>query len=356
MINIKINSNLISPYHSVYFIADIAANHDGDLERAKDLIYLAKEAGADAAKFQHFKAEEIVSDYGFSRLGKQKAHQASWDKSVFEVYKAAECDRRWTEELVATCNKANIEFMTTPYDFEAIDFFEPYLSAYKVGSGDITWIEALEKIASKKKPLLLATGASSMEDVERAINAITPINSQIVLMQCNTNYTGLPENFKYINLNVLKTYAQKWPDILLGLSDHSSGHTTVLGAIALGACVIEKHFTDNNSRTGPDHAFSMNPSAWKAMVDAANELILALGDGVKRIEANEEETAILQRRCIRMAKEKCAGESLTKADLSFLRPAPENSLAPYQYRSLLSKPLNRNMEKGEHLTATSIQE
>ena len=182
MINIKINSNSISPSHPTYFIADIAANHDGDLERAKDLIYLAKEAGANAAKFQHFEAEKIVSDYGFTRLGKQKSHQANWDKSVFEVYKAAECDRRWTEELVTTCHKANIEFMTTPYDFEAIDFFAPYLAAYKVGSGDITWIEALEKIASKRKPLLLATGASSMEDVERAINAIMPINPKIILM------------------------------------------------------------------------------------------------------------------------------------------------------------------------------
>lgn len=352
--NIKINERIISPSHPIYFIADIASNHDGDLARAKDLIYLAKEAGANAAKFQHFQAEKIVSDYGFSKLGKQKSHHASWNRSVFEVYKAAECDRRWTEELVATCYKADIDFMTTPYDLEAIDTFEPYTVAYKVGSGDITWIEALEKIASKQKPILLATGASNMEDVERAIEAINLINSKIILMQCNTNYTNSVENFKYINLNVLKTYAQKWPDILLGLSDHTTGHSTVLGAIALGACIIEKHFTDDNARPGPDHTFSMNPSTWKSMVNASNELRLALGDGVKRIEANEQETAILQRRSIRLAKEKFAGDILTKADLSFLRPAPEDSLPPYQYKSLLSKPLSCNMEEGEHLTAECI--
>lgn len=351
---ITINHTKISPHHPTYFIADIASNHDGDLQRAKDLIYMAKEAGADAAKFQHFIVEKIVSAYGFNSLGAQKSHQENWNASVFEVYKRAECDRNWTEELLATCRNVGIEFMTSPYDFEAIETLAPYVNAYKIGSGDITWLEALEKIASLQKPVLLATGAASMEDVERAVQAITALNSHVVLMQCNTNYTGSVENFNYINLNVLKTYAQKWPGIVLGLSDHTPGHSTVLGAIALGACAIEKHFTDDNSRIGPDHAFSMDPQAWKLMVKSANEVRLALGDGIKKVEDNEKETVILQRRCIRITTKKGVGDKITKEDMAFLRPAPENAFPPYEFTSLVSKQLIKDLEEGEHLTKDCI--
>jgi sialic acid synthase SpsE len=242
-----------------YFIADIAANHDGDLERAKDLIYLAADAGADAAKFQHFKAETIVSDFGFKTMRGHQSHQSKWKKSVFEVYKEAGVNLDWTAKLKETCDIAGIPFFTTPYALDIVDVINEFVPAYKIGSGDITWLEMIEKVASNQKPYILATGASSADDVHRAVKFALSINPMLALMQCNTNYTASLENFKYIQLNVLKTYRIMYPEIVLGLSDHTPGHATVLGAVALGARMVEKHFTDDKSRTGPDHEFSMDP-------------------------------------------------------------------------------------------------
>ncbi len=209
-------------------MADSAATHDGDLHRAKALIHIAKEAGADAAKFQNFKAEKIVSDYGFRNMGGQQSHQAKWKKSVFEVYQDASVPDRWSAELKETCDKEGIAYFSAPYDFESIDWQDAYMSVYKIGSGDIDWLESLERIALKGKPVLLATGAADMGEVQRAVRTILSINPKLVLMQCNTNYTASLENFSYINLRVLQTYAAIWPELVLGLSDHTPGHATVL--------------------------------------------------------------------------------------------------------------------------------
>ena len=262
----RINKKNIGLNEPTYFIADIAANHDGDLQRAKDLIYLAAEAGANAAKFQQFKAETIVSNEGFKNLGNNIAHQSSWKKSVFEIYKDASINLDWTEILKETCDEANIDFFTSPYSLELVDYVDNYVPAYKIGSGDITWIEIIKKIASKNKPYILATGASNFDEVKNSVNEAISINPNMAILQCNTNYTGDIENFNYINLNVINTYRKIFPNLVLGLSDHTPGHTTVLGAITLGARIIEKHFTDNNSRNGPDHLFSMNPKSWKEMI------------------------------------------------------------------------------------------
>ncbi|MEX3959341.1 N-acetylneuraminate synthase family protein [Trinickia sp. EG282A] len=338
-----------------YFVADIASNHDGDLERAKALIWLAKQAGADAVKFQHFKAEKIVSDVGFRSLGGQASHQAAWNKPVFDIFRENECNREWNGELVATAAAAGIAFMTTPYDVEAVEQLDPHLPAYKIGSGDITWTEFIEYVASRGKPVFVATGASDMGDVERAVGAVLKRNRQLVLMQCNTNYTGSLDNFRYINLRVLQSYATKYPGMILGLSDHSPGHATVLGAIALGARVIEKHFTDDCSRVGPDHGFSMNPTTWREMVDRSRELEASLGDGIKRIEANERETAVLQQRCLRLLRDAAAGEVLSERDLEVLRPAPLGALKPYETGSAIGARLAVSRKRGEALMLSDLE-
>lgn len=346
---ISINSN-------AYFIADIAANHDGDLNRAKNLIWLAKEAGADAVKFQHFKAEKIVSDFGFNQLGSSLSHQKDWGKSVFDTYLQYECKRDWNEELALTAESAGIDFMTTPYDYEAIQELDRYIPAYKIGSGDITWIDFVEEVAQKGKPVILATGASEISDVERAVEAILKHNKQLVLLQCNTNYTASLENFGYVNLNVLKQYAIRFPQLILGLSDHTSGHATVLGAIAMNAKVIEKHFTDDNSRIGPDHKFSMNPITWKEMMDRSRELEAALGNGLKKIEENEKETMIVQRRCLRLTKELKEGHQISENDLESLRPAPPGSLEPYRKNGVIGKVLKVNKKKGDFLSLIDVED
>lgn len=345
----KLGTKIIGLKHPTYFIADIAANHDGDLERAKDLIYLAAESGANAAKFQHFKAETIVSDGGFKDLGSQKSHQAKWGKSVVEVYKDASLNPDWTSILKETCEKAGIDFFTSPYSFELVDAVDPYVPAYKIGSGDITWLEIIEYIAQKGKPVFIASGASTADDVERAMKMILKHNPEVVLMQCNTNYTGNLENMKYINLNVLKTFSIMYPDVILGLSDHTPQHATVLGAIALGARVIEKHFTDNTNRVGPDHGFSMDPKSWKEMVERSRELEAALGSGIKKVEYNELETVILQRRSIRAKKNLPKNTIIEPKYLEVLRPCPTDGIPPYNLAKILGMRLDRDYEKGEHL-------
>ncbi len=346
---IEINGNKIGRNFPTYFIADIAANHDGDLERAKDLIYLAAESGADAAKFQHFTAETIVSDHGFRSLEGKQSHQEKWGKTVFEVYNDASVSLSWTPTLKETCEKANIAFFTSPYSIELVDHIDPFVPAYKIGSGDITWIEMIEYIAGMQKPYIMASGASTIDDVHHAVSAALKINPMLCLMQCNTNYTASLENFKYIQLNVLKTYREMYPDLLLGLSDHTPGHTTVLGAVTLGARMIEKHFTNDANRIGPDHAFSMDPNSWRDMVDRTRELENALGIGVKQVEENEKETVILQRRAIRMEGDLNAGSILTRDHLTVLRPCPLDAISPCQIKELIGKRLRKGMKVGGYL-------
>ncbi|MFU8826689.1 MAG: N-acetylneuraminate synthase family protein [Brevefilum sp.] len=351
---LKIGDRKIGNGHPTYFIADIAANHDGSLERAKRLIRLARDAGADAAKFQNFQAPKIVSDYGFTHMNAQVSHQAKWQKSVSEVYADASIPFEWTPILKATCEEVGIDYFSSPYDFEAIDMLDDYVPAYKIGSGDINWIEAVERIASKGKPVLLATGASDIGDVQRAVHAILSINPQLVLMQCNTNYTAADGNFDNIHLNVLRTYQNMFPEVVLGLSDHTHGHATVLGAVALGARVVEKHFTDDNARVGPDHPFAMNPESWAAMVTATRQLERALGSGDKFVTANEQETVIIQRRCLRAAREIEPGEVLTREMIDVLRPATPGAILPPEIDAVIGLTALVRIPSGQALRWTQL--
>ncbi|PDV99986.1 N-acetylneuraminate synthase family protein [Candidatus Chloroploca asiatica] len=355
MTNFQVKGTLIGTYEPTYFIADISANHDGDIERAKELIHLAAQAGANAAKFQNFRAEHIVSSKGFEEIGTQKSHQSTWKKTVYEVYEDASIPWEWTPILKDECDKVGIAYFSTPYDLPAVDMLESFVPAYKIGSGDLTWHEICQRIASKGKPVILATGASDIGEVHKAVREILSLNPQLCLMQCNTNYTGSLDNFRYINLRVLQTYAVMYPDIVLGLSDHTPGHTTVLGAVALGARMIEKHFTDDTSRDGPDHPFSMTPASWREMVEHTRELEFALGSSAKEIAPNELDTVIIQRRCVRAARNLAAGTILTRDDLVVLRPAPRGAVQPYEIGGLVGRRTLHAIQKHEHFTWSSVE-
>jgi sialic acid synthase SpsE len=344
---ISILERQISLDNPTYFIADIAASHDGELSRAKELIFRAKEAGAEAVKFQHFLAKDIVSDRGFKNLGSQLSHQANWSKPVYNIYEQYECPRDWTSELAETAKKVGIHFITTPYDVEAVEIVDHFVPAYKIGSGDITWPYFIEYVSKKNKPVIVACGASTMADVERAVAAALRHTRKFALLQCNTNYTGDSANFKYVNLNVLKTFSKKYPGMVLGLSDHTPGHAAVLGAIAFGARIIEKHFTDDRTRIGPDHAFSLDPKSWREMVDRSRELENAFGDGVKRIESNENQTVVVQRRCMRYKTDLKAGSVITADDMEALRPASSDGLAPYNWQMAIGKKLSADKIRGD---------
>lgn len=349
----KIGNTLISQNSKTYFIADIASNYDGSISRAKKLIRLCAKAGANAAKFQHFKAETIVSKFSFDNM-KKSAHQSTWKSSVYEVYKKASINVLWTKELKNECKKYKIDFLTSPYDLDYVDLVEPYVDAFKIGSGDITWKDILIKISKKKKPVIIATGASNLKEVLRAYKILKK-NKKLVIMQCNTNYTGSENNFHNINLNVLKSFKRNFNNnAILGLSDHTPGHTTVLGAVTLGARVIEKHFTDSNSRVGPDHAFSMNPKSWKDMVDETRRLEKSLGDGIKKVEKNEKKSKIVQRRSIKAKTDLKKDLTLSKKNIIFLRPCEKNDIDPFDLKKILNKKIKKNLKKGESINWKKI--
>ena len=346
----RIDGRTIAADQPTYFVADIAANHDGSLDRAKALIRLAKEAGAEAAKFQHFTARTIVSDVGFRRLGSRLSHQADWDDDVYAVYEAASVPAAWTDELRDECDRVGISFFSAPYSLEAVRELAPLMPAIKIGSGDVDWLEEIDLIARQGKPVLLATGAADLRDVQRAVATVLEHTDELVLMQCNTNYTADDEaNLDHLNLNVLRTYATLWPDVVLGLSDHTHGSTAVLGAVALGARVVERHFTDDNGREGPDHRFALDPHSWRTMVDDTRRLERALGSPVKTVAPNESETVIVQRRCLRAARDLPAGTRLDRGDLDVLRPAPPGAIRPSALDATVGRVLARDVAQGVEL-------
>jgi sialic acid synthase SpsE len=308
------------------------------------LIELAKQAGADAVKFQAFKAEHIVSDEGFKGL--QVGFQSNWKKPVVEVYKDAEFPRAWFSELFEYSKKQGLVFFSAPYDKEAVDIMDNLeIPLFKVGSGDITWHENLSYIASKGKPILLATGASTAKEVEEAVEVVRAArNSSLVLLQCVTNY---PSHFEDANLLAMAEYRRRH-GVLVGYSDHTPGYIVPLGAVALGACVIEKHFTDDKTRPGPDHPHAMDFEDFKLMVDNVRTLEVALGKPGKEVYPEEHETVVLQRRCIRATMELLEGTVLTQDMLTVLRPAPKDSIPPKHLLELIGKRLKRGLNKGEH--------
>jgi len=332
-----------------YFIADIAANHDGSIDRAKELIWKAKESGADCAKFQHFVADKIVNDNEFKKIESLQTHQSSWKKSVSEIYDQYHFRRDWTLSIKEECTKAEIDFSSTPYDSDAISELEELVPFFKIGSGDISWLSHIEICLKTGLPIVIATGASSPDDVDRAMKLIGSYDNQHCIMQCNTNYTVDPDKIKYVNLNVLDVYKNKYPNAILGLSDHTTNYTSVMGAVAKGAKIIEKHFTDDNDREGPDHKFAINPKNWRIMVDLSRELTDTLGDGVKKVEENEKNAYIVQRRSCVSAKNLSKGHIITENDLKFLRPCPVNSVQPYDYKKIIGKQLKVDLKKNDSI-------
>jgi sialic acid synthase SpsE len=181
------------------------------------------------------------------------------------------------------------------------------------------------------------------------MDVLSDAGVDIVLMQCNTNYTGSPDNLRFVNLRVLTQFADLFPQAVLGLSDHTPGHVSTLGAIALGARVIEKHFTDDTTRNGPDHGFSLDPVTWRAMVDDTRRLEASLGSGTKVVEENEHLTEVLQRRCVRAARAIPAGTTLGRADLVVLRPAPLDAVPAHDVGLVVGRVAAGDLEEGQHV-------
>ena len=338
----KIGNKLIGEDQPAYIIAEIGANFNGSLEHAKKLCNAAKEAGADCAKFQSFISEKIVSAKGFSKMNLKGVH-GTWDKSVSEVFKEVEFHREWHKEIKDYCDNIGIDFSTSPYDFEAVDLCEKLdLPFIKIGSGEITWLEMIDYVAKKNIPIIMATGDASLSEIDEAVNTIRNANNnKLVLLQCITNY---PSQIESANINVLKTYQTAF-NVLTGYSDHSPGDIVILGSIALGGCVVEKHFTLDKKDKGPDHPHSLDVTEFSKMVKNIRLMETALGSSKKDVVEEEHETVTVQRRGLYAANDIKSGEIITENDIDVLRPAL--GILPKYKGIVVGKTAKLNISKGE---------
>lgn len=348
--NLTLGDRQIGSPDETYIIAEIGSNFDGSKKRAKKLIDLASECGADAAKFQAFEANKIVSEYGFDGL--KTGFQEGWDQSVYQTYKDAELPREWINELSTYTKNQGLDFLCTPYDKDAVDILiDTGMPAFKIGSGDITWHNFLEYVADQGKPVILSTGASTLGEVEEAVKVIQSTgNNDIVLLQCVTNY---PSDFESANIRTMSMLREAF-EVPVGYSDHTPGSTVPLGAVSRGACVIEKHFTDDKSKEGPDHSFAMNVEEFDTMVSQIRNLNQALGRRKKKIYEEEETTVVLQRRCLRASRPIEPGENITQDALTCLRPAPQEAIEPKHIDLVVGRTAKHRIPEGDCITWNKI--
>ncbi len=347
MKQIKIGERWVGEGEPAYVIADIGSNFDGSLAQAKRLIDLAKEVGVDAAKFQSFLPDKIIARNGFHT---RSSFKEKWHKSVWDVYSEASLPREWHKELADYCRKKDIHFFSSPYDKEAVDLLEDIgVPAYKIGSGDITFLSLVEYIARKGKPVILGTGASSMGEIEEAVRVIRAVgNYDIILLQCVTNY---PSPFEHANIRAMVTLRDAF-QVPVGYSDHTPGSVVPLGAVVLGACVIEKHFTFDKTRKGPDHPFAMDVADMSAMIRSIRQLEAALGSPIKQLTPAETETVIIQRRCLFARVNIKAGAIITAEMLEPLRPAI--GITPQYMPLVIGRKAKVAISQGEPITWDKI--
>lgn len=339
---IKIGRRFIGSGFPTYLIAEIGANFDGSLEKAKRLVKAAKEAGADCAKFQTFSTPKILSPAGFARMELKGVH-GSWGRTVPEVFRDAEFPHEWHKEISDYCASLGLDFATSPYDFEAVDLcVQLDLPFIKIGSGDITWLEMIDYIARQGKPIIMSTGDATLAEIDEAVRTIKEAgNTDLVLMQCITNY---PSKIDSANVNVLKTYQSAF-EVLTGYSDHAAGPVVALASVVLGACVIEKHFTLDKNDAGPDHPHSMTPTEFKLMADYVRETERALGGSRKEVVGEEQETVYVQRRGLYAKRNIGQGQVIAAEDIDVLRPAL--GLAPKFKQIIIGKKAKSDIAAGQ---------
>ena len=327
---IKIGNVMVGSGHPCYVIAEIGSNFDGNLQKAKKLIKLAKECGADAVKFQSFKTDLLLSKKGFVK----------WKKSVWKTYQDAEFPRKWHKLLNNFSKKNRIQFFASPWDFEAVDLLiELDVPAIKIGSGDITYFEMLRYVGKTGKPVILATGASNMKEVESAVKIIKSTgNNKIILLHSVVQY---PSPIQEANLKVLETLRKKF-NLNVGYSDHSPGSLIALSSVVLGAKMIEKHFTIDPKSIGPDHPHSMDPKSFKKMIDDIRTIEKSMGNGKKNPVSSEAETRIIQRRGIWTVNEIKKGEKINSENIKALRPY--SGISASKYEKIIGKKATRNLK------------
>lgn len=348
--SIKIGSFEITERSRSFIIAEAGVNHGGNMEVAKKLIDIAVEAKADAVKFQTFKTENVILK-DIPKAPYQKKTTNS-QESQFDMLKKLEVTKEQSLELEEYCSGKDIIFLTTSFDEETLAELDDFdLSAYKVASTDITNLPFLKKIAKKQKPILLSTGMAYHSEVEIALKEIYPFNKDVILLQCSANY---PIRDEEVNLNVINTYKEKF-DILVGYSDHSVGVGASPYAVAMGAKVIEKHFTLDKNFEGPDHKASLNPNELKQLIDEIRKVEKYLGKRTKTPTISESETRKSLQKCLVTAKEIKKGEMFTENSMVAKRTGGIG-ISPIYYKCILGKFASKNYRKDTIISVEELYE
>jgi len=338
--SIRIGKRSIGKYQPVFMIAEAGVNHNGSLKLAKTMIDRAKEAGADAVKFQTFKAEELAT---------REAPKAAYQKrnlpggSQFDLLRSLQLSENNFRELSAYCAKKGIIFLSTPFEEASADFLNKLkIPAYKISSGDLTNFPLLRKVAGFKRPVILSTGMGSLAEVKEAVRVIHSAGDRdIILLHCTSNY---PADFADVNLNAMLTLANEF-NLMVGYSDHTPGIEVPIAAAALGARVIEKHFTLDKELPGPDQRASLDPAELRNMVRAIRNIEQAMGDGIKAPRRSEEAIKMVARKSIVARRAIPCGARLTLDMLAVKRPG--TGIAPAFLKDLIKMRTKVAMRKDQ---------
>ena len=346
--NLTINSKKIGMDYPCFVIAEAGVNHNGKLQQAKKLIEIASDAGADAVKFQTYRSEGVVTKQADTAYyAKKNIRKNIKQIDLIKKYELKYNDFRILKNY---CDKKNIIFLSTPHSFDAIDFLEDLVPAYKFGSGDITNIPALEYAAKKSKPMILGTGMSTIEEIKTAVKTIKKQgNKQIIALHCTTNY---PCSLEDVNLNAMQTMKQKL-DCLIGYSDHTMSLTVPILARALGAVVIEKHFTLSRKLEGPDHKASLEPSELKKMIEEMKKVDKILGSFEKKPTKSEKEVMKLVRKSLVAKNDIKKGSIINKKMIEIKRPGI--GIQPADLDKIIGKKAKKHILKDEVIEKNMVE-
>ena len=340
--------SIITP-QPVFVIAEAGVNHNGDSSLAKEMIDAAAGAGADAVKFQTFKAERLASRTA-PKAGYQLKHTDAAE-SQFHMLKRLEISEKVHVELMEYCKKKDIVFLSSAFDETCVDFLLSLgVAVFKIPSGEITNLPYLRHLASKGKPMIMSTGMAVMEEIDAALNCLEDTgNRKVVLLQCVSNY---PASYEDVNLRAMSTIADTF-HVPVGYSDHTPGIEIPLAAAAMGACVIEKHFTMDRKLKGPDHAASLEPPELEQMIRGIRHIEKALGNGEKIPATSERDTALVARKSLVATRDIFTGEILTRELIAAKRPG--TGLPPSMLTALTGRRAVRDIREGTLLSVEMIQ-
>jgi len=346
----KIGKRFIGDNYKPFIIAEMSGNHNGDINRALELVKAAAEAGADALKLQTYTADTITLNHRGGLFDITDKNSLWYGRNLYELYKEAYTPWEWHKEIFDYANSLGMLAFSSPFDETAVDFLETLnVPAYKIASFESYHFPLLKKVAETGKPILISSGASKLNELYESIQFLKENGAKdIVVFKCTSTYPATPEN---TNLRTIPIFQSLFEDCIIGLSDHTMGIGAAVGAVALGARIIEKHFTLSRADGGVDSAFSLEPEELKALVRETERAFLALGDIQLDTQKNEEKSRQFKR-SIYVSEDIEAGEKFSTTNIKVIRPG--DGLAPKYFEYVLGKPAKKDFKKGTPFTINMI--